>query len=69
MEHVEPLFSDAELPAVLARMERSRSMFIRHEAYTLYARRVHALRRARGSTSQLCCRVVGDAPTRNPMLG
>ncbi|MFL5353470.1 HEAT repeat domain-containing protein [Archangium sp.] len=43
VEHVDALFSDEELPPVLARLERSRTMFIRREAYNLYARRVPAL--------------------------
>lgn len=47
VEHVDALFSDEELPPVLARLERSRSMFIRREAFALYARRVPALSEAK----------------------
>ncbi|PTL79351.1 HEAT repeat domain-containing protein [Vitiosangium sp. GDMCC 1.1324] len=47
VEHVDALYSDEELPPVLADLEHSRSMFIRREAYTLYARRVPALAAAK----------------------
>lgn len=39
VEHVEPLVSEEELPGVLERMECSRTMFVRREAYALHARR------------------------------
>ncbi|HYO67187.1 MAG TPA: HEAT repeat domain-containing protein [Archangium sp.] len=44
---VEDLFSEEELPRVLARMERSHSMFMRREAYSLYVRRMPALAEAK----------------------
>ncbi|WNG37224.1 hypothetical protein F0U61_28780 [Archangium violaceum] len=44
LDRVEALFSDEELPGLLARLERSPSMFMRREAYSLYMRRVPALR-------------------------
>lgn len=47
LDRVEALFSDEELPGLLARLERSRSMFMRREAYSLYIRRVPALREAK----------------------
>lgn len=43
VEHVDPLFSDEELPPLLADLEHSRSTSIRREAHALYARRVPAL--------------------------
>jgi HEAT repeat protein len=43
LERVEALFVGNALPPLLARMERSRNMTVRREAYGLYARRVPGL--------------------------
>ncbi|WNG60388.1 hypothetical protein F0U59_41030 [Archangium gephyra] len=47
VERVEHLFSEETLPRVLARMERSHSMFIRREAYSIYVRRLPTLGEAK----------------------